>query len=400
MFGVVRTPLMLLLILAGWVSLQLVPVPPSVWSHLPGREAAVATAKLAGTATSWYPLSLAPGRSWNTLVSLIVPLATLMLMASMSAEDRKRAMLPLLLLGATSLLFGIVQRAGSPDGLFYIYAVTNKGAAVGLLANRNHQAVLLAAMIPIMAIQLLGSARVTLPMLIMLLVAALVIFISVTLTQSRIGFLLLIVSMALTLSVTSGRIARLLSQASGRFIRRRQLVAVSLSIAAIAALPVILLRTDIFTRLAQMTVGEFRLDLLPVYWKMIVDGFPTGIGYGAFERVFQINEPFDRLQPAYLNHAHNDLAEWVMEGGLVGVMILVAFLWWWVGACIVAIRQGMSSDDSTPLAGLMVSTILLLGSLVDYPLRTPIGMVLMAIACGWLAAGKRAAQNGLAEPKN
>lgn len=396
----VRAPLTLLLLLAGWIAFQLIPLPPSAWMHLPGRELAVATTKLAGTSGDWYPMSLAPGRSWNTLVSLILPLATLILAGSMSPNERRMIMLPLLVLGGMSLLFGFAQRLGPPDGPLYIYAITNTGTAVGLLANRNHQAVLLAALIPVMAVYVLSAIRITVPMLVSLLIASLIIFVGVTLTQSRIGFLLLILSMAITLALTSGRIARMLTQMTGRFIRRRTLVVASVGIAALAALPIILVRVDIFARLAQITASEFRVNLLPVYWQMITDSFPTGIGFGAFERVFQIVEPFDALRPAYLNHAHNDLAEWVIEGGLVGVLILAGFVLWWVSAAYAALLNGLENNDGTALAGLMVTLILLVASLVDYPLRTPTGMVLMTIGCAWLSAGSGRVHNGLAEAKN
>lgn len=384
-----RFPLILLLILAGWITIQLMPLPPASWARLPGRGIAVQTATLAGLETSWYPISMAPARSWNTLISLILPIAALIMAGSMSSFERRMLMLPLLIIGLVSMVLSLIQRLGPPNSLFYFYAITNAGAAVGLFANRNHQAMLLAALVPVMAVFVLRSIPQALPRLIALLIGLLILFVGVIVTSSRGGAILYAFSVMMTFCLTSNEIALSYSQVSGRQIRRSTIVLASFGIAIVAALPILILRADVMVRLAAMVTREFRLDALPIYYRMITDSFPVGIGYGAFERVFQVSEPFVRLDSAYLNHAHNDLAEWIIEGGAVAVVILLCFLLWWLLAGLAAVNHASGGGDATALAGWAMAAVLLIGSLIDYPIRTPIGMVVMAMACAWISASKR-----------
>src|SRR3546814_18783044 len=47
---------------------------------------------------------------------------------------------------------GLAQVIGPRDGPLYLYEITNNGSAVGLFANRNHQAALLACLFPMLAV--------------------------------------------------------------------------------------------------------------------------------------------------------------------------------------------------------------------------------------------------------
>ena len=55
---------------------------------------------------------------------------------------------------------------------------------------------------------------------------------------------------------------------------------------------------------------------------------PLGSRFGTFEPIFEVYEPTSALDLDYLNHAHNDLLEWVLTGGLPALLLLGAFLLW------------------------------------------------------------------------
>ena len=57
---------------------------------------------------------------------------------------------------------------------------------------------------------------------------------------------------------------------------------------------------------------------------------------GAFEKVFQANEPDALLGPVFLNHAHNDWLEAVITGGLPAAALLVIAVG---GTLYAALRQ-------------------------------------------------------------
>jgi hypothetical protein len=68
----------LLLLLAAAILLgllSLVPLPPSLWRSLPGREPTAYGFALMGMAEPWLPLSLARDRTVASLLSLLPPLA-------------------------------------------------------------------------------------------------------------------------------------------------------------------------------------------------------------------------------------------------------------------------------------------------------------------------------------
>ena len=123
---------------------HLIPLPPSIWGSLPGRELISEIDKAAELGEVWRPVSMVPSATWNAFYSLFVPLAVLSLGVQLSREERFK-LLPIVIgLGLISGLVGLLQVIGDPSGPLYLYMVTNNGSAAGLFANRNHQAILLA----------------------------------------------------------------------------------------------------------------------------------------------------------------------------------------------------------------------------------------------------------------
>src|SRR5690606_4034235 len=56
--------------------LQLIPLPPGLWTALPGRSEPALALELAGIAPGWTPLSLVPERTWRSFLALLPPAAT------------------------------------------------------------------------------------------------------------------------------------------------------------------------------------------------------------------------------------------------------------------------------------------------------------------------------------
>ena len=86
---VLGRPLAMVLLIGLTVALplvQLVPLPPYVWSALPGRDLLFQSFELIGISKSWFPISLAPSRTLTALLSLIPVLAILVLASGL---DRK-----------------------------------------------------------------------------------------------------------------------------------------------------------------------------------------------------------------------------------------------------------------------------------------------------------------------
>ena len=85
----VRIPLLLFLGFALLIGLQLAPLPPEIWAELPGRATVAEVSAVMGLGDAWRPLSLAPDRSINALLSLTVPAAALLLSPSFRPSSLK-----------------------------------------------------------------------------------------------------------------------------------------------------------------------------------------------------------------------------------------------------------------------------------------------------------------------
>jgi O-antigen ligase len=391
-WGVVKVPLLLLGALAGTMAAQLVPLPPEIWTKLAGHSQFVGGADLAGIAQPWRPISLTPDLTLASLVGLIVPIAVLVGFASIAAGERRMSLTAMLAGIGVSAIFGLAQVSGGPQSSFYLYDVTNLGNAVGLFANRNHQALLLCMAWPMLVAwelvphkdprrRVAGrwiavcSAIFILPLLIV--------------TGSRAGIVLGVASLGFS-AVIWWRAKSRSEFPEGRF-DRFIIPAVLAGATMILVATVALSRAEAIQRLLNLqALEDARVETTPTILKMAADFFPVGSGFGSFDPVYRYYEPFALLSPRYLNHAHNDLLELIVSAGLPGVILLALFLVWFGRHAWLAwfARDGGEHVYLARVASVII-LLTLMSSLVDYPLRTPLIMAVFGVACGWLALPMR-----------
>lgn len=398
-FDEIKAPLILLAGLAVIMAVQLLPLPPEVWTKLPGHAPFAATADVAGIPQPWRPISLTPDLTLASLVSLVVPAAALLAFASV-APERTYGLLPWLLVGAgLSALLGLGQIVGGPQSGLYRYEVTNIQSAVGFFSNRNHQAVLLAMTFPMLAQWVSMPARDPKSRGARYWVAgAASIFLMplIVITGSRAGLLLALLGIAFAawqLSTQAHRRER--AVVDRRVLLTR--VAPVLGAAVLIVGAIYFSQAEAIDRLLATSFHDDpRAQFTPVLLRMAADFLPVGSGFGSFDPMFRYYEPFELLRTVYLNHAHNDILELVITGGIPAVIIALLFLGWFVPRAIAALRVRSASrlDGFAKLAVAMLA-LMLASSVVDYPLRTPLLSVLFAIACGWLvAAGRKHGSTG------
>lgn len=160
-----------------------------------------------------------------------------------------------------------------------------------------------------------------------------------------------------------------------------------LAIAGLAAAAFLTSRSVTLERIFSASLStEMRARVVPLLWEMAKAYFPAGTGFGTFEFVFKIHEPFSLLSTRYLNQAHNDLMQLVIEGGLVGVLIILVGGGWFAWAGMRALRRAFSKQShdahaALPLFACISLATILGGSLLDYPLRTPAMMFTAVILC-------------------
>ena len=375
-------PLMLLACGVGLTLIQLVPLPPALWTALPGRELMLEAARAQGIAQPWRPLSLTPDLTLQALLWFLAPACALVGWAVLPMDSRRLVLLAVLGMGMASALLGGFQAAQGVGSPLYLYQRTYEGNAVGFLANRNHQAALLAAMFPLLRILTLlpaSTPQVVLRRLVAAGLCALALVPLILLTASRAGVGLMLVGMvmaALMAPMAKGRKGRLVSWA------------LLLGGVALAALVFFFGRALAIDRLFQLNaLDDLRLRNTPQVLKMIWDFFPFGSGLGSFDPVFRILEPDVLLRPTTYNHAHNDYFEVAMTGGIVGIILIVTGLAWWLVAGWRLFRERGRATFSGLLgrAGWSIMLILILASTVDYPVRPPLMGFILALAAAWIA---------------
>lgn len=387
----VRAPLLLALAWAALMASQLVPLPPALWTSLPGREQFVDLAGIAGIPQPWRPISLVPHATLNSVLAMTVPLAALVCLSMLQPERYRHFLALLALLVVVSGTVGVAQVASG--GSLYFYEISNRGDAVGLFANRNHQAVFLAISVPILAG--LVSFPLERPHPRVSIAAALVfilIFPLLFVTGSRQGVVLLFVGIVLGYLVL--RKAKYSWPLSRRSISRFPLAMYGAAAVVLATALLVLFRVGAVDRMISLDIArDVRLLLLPVISEMAWEYLPFGTGFGAFPDLFKIAEPAWSLSRRYVNHAHNDLLEIVIEGGLPAILLLLSFLAWAAAASFKIWRAPFGSlSRRVHLLGLVGSSlivILLLASLADYPLRTPFLAALLAISAGFVSVAAR-----------
>ena len=376
----IRLPALLLGAAVALVCIQLIPLPPQIWTALPGRADFAGAAAAAGFDQPWRPIAIAPDLTLNSLLSLTVPVAALYGLAVLEPRHWRWVLWVLLAVVFVSMLIGIVQLVTGAGGFTAIYNLTARDLALGIFANRNHQALLLAMGLPLLAswevLRRDDSTGATARWAAVA-VAALLMIVLVS-TGSRAGVLLGGLGLL-------GGLAVVWSWRRRRGGTSRRLSGTMLAVMA-AAVILLLIGIAIYFGRAQAIDRLFAADplvdkrarALPTVVEMVKSYFPVGAGFGSFDPAFRHVEPFSLLEWTYFNQAHNDLIQVVLEGGLPALILLAVALGWLAIICVRLWRNG--SARSVIVRGRAASIGLLLmlaASAVDYPLRTP---TMMAIA--------------------
>jgi O-antigen ligase len=372
------------------ILVHLLPLPPGLWRALPGREFIWQIGQVAGIDQPWRPISLVPYRTWNSFWALFAPLAAFALALGLPRDHSRNIVYAIAIIILASGALGLLQSIGGKGNGFYLYRITNADSAVGLFANRNHQAMLLAIAFPVIAAAASlskGSREAAKPKLWLAIGVGVMILPFLLVTESRAGLVLGVVGMVSALAVYRDPAAHLQPRRQPiKFYQRWIALGV---VAAGAVLTTVLMgRDSSFQRLFEANVSD---DLRFRVWGPIAEAsstyFPIGSGIGTFVEVYKIVEPDRNLSPHYLNHAHNDWLEILLTGGLPGLAILAVALWVFGAAAyrtFLTPKEASHTEMVMARLGAAIVAILALASAYDYPLRVPSLACLFAMAAVWL----------------
>lgn len=370
---------------------QLVPLPPALWTALPGRNDIAFADGLSGVSQLWRPISMVPSATFNALCAVCIPFIVVLFSSSFNEIECRRLMSLLLLLIVGSTIIGLFQFSGA--GYNNIFVNDTVGQVSGNFANRNHFALFLSIgclIAPVWTfagssgVRQRGPVALGLVLLFVLMILA---------SGSRAGIVTGAVSLLIGLAFTRHGLRRAFSHPP-RWIFPALMIGALVIVTGIVLLSIAADRAISIDRaFALEATSDMRTRGLPVILHMISMYFPVGAGAGGFDPLFRIHEPFSLLKVTYFNHAHNDYLEIVLDTGLPGLILLAASMGWWLIASIRAWRS--RGNRLLQRLGSAVLLLVFVASAFDYPARTPLMMAVIAIAAMWLAKAETASWSAL-----
>jgi len=379
-----RLGLTLWLAWAGWVGLQLVPLPAAVVGVLSPRSAEIhaALGGLDGGA-AWHAVSLMPGATFQHWLLSLALLGTFWLVLAVTAHHRRRQrwlLLALLLSGLGQALYAIVMTLSGWEIGFLEPKQHGLGYTTGTFVNKNHfgayLGLTLAAGVALVLADLRpkpwdswraaldGLTELALSPRMRVRVALAVIVIALVLTRSRMGNGAFFVALAMCGSVYV-------------LLRHRRYFLPSLVLFASIFLVDLWIISDRYglQQLAQR-IGETsletegRADVLPEIAPLWRPYALTGSGLGSFAQAYS-PERSDRIK-SYYDHAHNDHLEFLIETGVVGYALLAALSLLVLAHGLRLVRQRHDPMAcALGFAGAMAVVTAALNGLTDFSLRIP-----------------------------
>jgi O-antigen ligase len=390
-----RQLLLILILMIALILIQLIPLPPAVWTRLPGRpEVARGLAMIGARAPlPWMGISL---DRYATIASALWLLpAIAVLMSVLRLGSYRSAWLAWTLAATTivSVAVGALQVAGgAEDSHWYLYEITNLGEPVGFFANTNHFATLLVSTIPFLAALYLVSSssgrsvKKSSGLMVVLVGAMAVVLLGVAISHS-------IAAVALSIPVLAASLLMLMTR------RRRPpfwavpFVAVLLlgSVAAAFSAP---FGNNLTTASGQKKEDSRYISFTHSLAETRIF-MPVGSGVGTFQLLYPTTEDPAKVNNQFMNHVHGDYIELALETGMPGLALVLVFLVWW-GRRLVRIWSA-EEPDHFARAATIASAAIVAHSIVDYPLRTAAIGALFAMCCALMAEPRPKAKGG--EPR-
>lgn len=363
------------------VLVQLIPLPAGLWATLPGHAPLARGFTLVGAAVPSLPLSLDPAATIASLLSVTVAAGMFVLVRR--ADDRSLAAFALALaaMAALSVVIGLVQLVNGNASPLYLYSNTNRGQPVGFFANSNHLATLVLTALPFLAAlvatvrardgRVEGWAADT----VVLGALGVLLLLGVIVDGSIAGLgLLLPTLLASYFLVRRGRDSRILA------------IGALVALVLVGVFVALSFNSPILSGYAKTSLDAGPTSRLGFYQHTIAaigSFFPFGSGLGSFISVFPAFEDPHAVDAIFVNHAHNDYLEFILELGLPGAILIVSFLGWWLWRAVAIWRD--ADSGLLPRAATISSAVILAHSLVDYPARTAAILAVMVACCAIMA---------------
>ncbi|MFP8781187.1 O-antigen ligase family protein [Hydrogenophaga sp. RWCD_12] len=362
----------LLVLLASplWIALvQLVPLPPDLWTALPGRAFYRELLEGLGLwSDRWRALSLTPEA---TLVSALAGIPVVAAVALGLTATRAQLTVLARVCLASALAQAILALAQLGPAKFLHFGAFFTGA-IGTFANSNHLASYLVMCIPWTVLEMQrqsherGRSRREGGQAWMWGVVLAVMMAAVVATGSRAGLAIALLVLAAAILIMPPGI--------GQYWPLRWRLG-ALGVLVLAAL--LAVGTQFLHRLGGLSAdASVRWSIFQSTGQAAKIFWPMGSGLGSFSAVFPRFQPMQTSRN-FVEHAHSDYVQFLMETGALGVICVLLAGWllarqaWPLLRRVSDSKRPLAADDAWALAAALGLAGLLLHAWVDFNLRIP-----------------------------
>jgi len=325
----------LLLVMCVFPLLYLIPLPWEIWTSLPGRDLYVDTLQLFDTSNAFRATSIYPLKTQLSWLALLPPVAIFIASLRLTSSQIQTLVFVIIGVAVFEAVLGLIQFGDGVTSRFHLNNPYASGSASGTYANRNHLAGLLEMVLPIglglLAISV-GRTRTELHYhrswrariaslsgwhtnkAVVYAFVCILILLGLIFTQSRSGVALAMLGVFLSAVAYSRRLGGTnVFGVIGSFFAVVTAIAIEIGLA------------PLLQRFSVDHLANLRFTIFSNTIEGIGTFFPIGSGPGTYPFIYPRFQSIEEI--AFINHAHNDYLEWMMEGGLVAGLLIIACLW-------------------------------------------------------------------------
>lgn len=288
------------------------------------------------------------------------------------ADTRRKFAVVMIVFGALYAFFALAQDLAPNGKIFWIRQPRFGGGFYGSYVNHDHYAGLMEMLAPIPLVlsmgQILNGGQRALVAFCGVLMAS-----TIFLSRSRGGMFAFVLEL-LVFSVL----------ALGRKRNSRPVLGAIALCALILAFLVFVGKGQVLGRFGELSPG-MRLNMTRDSLRMFVEHPVWGYGLGTFPTVYPSHRTF--YTNLFVNAAHNDYAQLLVEGGLLGIGLM---LWFLIGLYKTGVPTSRGWEfewnEALSLAALLGCTGMLLHSFVDFNLQIPANAALFYVLCALAAS--------------
>ena len=340
-------------------ALQLVPVPMSWWAALPGHEAFSQVLRFAGVDGGWRAVSLHAEATEYAWLAMLPCAAVFVAVQQLDRHMVRRLAAVFVAMACLQAVIGVLQAGSSPGAAINFGNPYGGGAATGTYVNKNHFAGLLEMAMPMLlalwSIEMLPvvthrgeilrehprNRDLRFAMRAMFSALMVMMLLALLLSRSRAGIGAGLFAFGVAIVAMVWRSATLQ-------------VKIALGLVALGAvsLGAYVGLTPVLERFAPDTFSlEYRgrVELAVATLQAALDFMPLGSGLGTFADVFRRYQ--DARIAGFIDHAHNDYAEAILELGVAGLAAIALLL----AAYVLRWRQVLRQRESRRLRFVQVA---------------------------------------------